>query len=176
VQAAIHERMKRDDFVCLRAVFMDSFVMEYFAKKYFAIKIGIGLLAFCVSSSADQAFSFNFEPNHPLVYSVESKNKTILDRSGEVQGRSMNSLTKMTVEERYKIRLTPLKKNGDGTWTVRYETFDFNQDKDVFGSNGNLLTSLHGLEIKGTQNGIVVIDSPEQLPVVQSCQSRPRFV
>ena len=55
MQAAIHERMKRDDFVCLRAVFMDSFVMEYFAKKYFAIKIGIGLLAFCVSSSADQA-------------------------------------------------------------------------------------------------------------------------
>jgi hypothetical protein len=142
--------------------------MENFAKKYLVALIGVGLLAFCVSSRADQAFRFNFELNHPLVYSVESKVKTFMDRTGQVQGRSQNSLTKTTIEEHYKIKLTPLKKSKDGTWTVRYEPLDFNQDKDVLGASGHLVTSLHGLEMKGTQNGIVVIDTAKDIGEIQA--------
>jgi hypothetical protein len=132
--------------------------------------IGICLLFFCARSNADQTFRFNFELNHSLIYSIESKEKTIKDSNGQIQGRSQSSLTRGTIEERYKIKLTPIKKLKDGTWVVHYEPLDFNQNKDVFDSSGEMVASLHGLEMKATQNGIIVIDTAKAIGEIQGAK------
>jgi hypothetical protein len=129
----------------------------------------LGLLLFSSRSrAADQTLKFNFETGHPFVYSIEAQIKTITDRSGQVQGRSQSSLTKLSTTKKYKLRFVPQKKNKDGTWTVRIEPFDYYLDKDLTGQSGHITTSLHDLSVRGTQNGIIIMDTDKGVGVAQS--------
>jgi hypothetical protein len=47
---------------------------------------------------------------------------------------------------------------------------DFNQNKDVFDSSGEMVASLHGLEMKATQNGIIVIDTAKAIGEIQGAK------
>jgi hypothetical protein len=148
--------------------------MKSFTKWLVAVWVGVGLLT--VATKADspskpnenQTFRFNFEAGHPLVYSVSKTSKTMMDRSIRLPAGDRSSLTKKTVVTRYKMKLTPLQKSKDGIWTVHYQPFDFEEDVDFFSDNGHVVTSLRGLEVKATQNGIVTIDTAKTIGIAQA--------
>jgi hypothetical protein len=143
--------------------------MRNSAGKWFMGWVAAAMLGADARGQDAQVFKFDFAQNHPLVYSVEISDKTINDRSGVVQGRTQSSINRTTVLTRYKFRLTPQKKNKDGTWQVRYTPYDFTYSFDAYGPNGQAVTSLQdGLQVKGTQNGIVVVDTTREIGMAQA--------
>ena len=103
------------------------------------------------NSTPGQFFKFKFELNKPLVYSVEIKTRMVSD--------SRSSLTRNSTESRYKIRLTAVSTNQDGTTTIYYEPFDYEQDVEIIGTSGRINTSYRGLNVINKQSDIVTIDT-----------------
>ena len=116
------------------------------------------------NSGAGQIFQFKFVPNKPLIYAISVKTQTMNDNRGA--GRS--SLNRNTVESRYKIKLTAKDTNQDGTTTVCYEPFDFEQDIQFVGAGGETDTSIRGLDIVSRQNGILVMDTTKSIGTAQA--------
>lgn len=104
-----------------------------------------------VTNSSLNLFKFKFELNKPLVYTVEIKTRIVSD--------SRSSLTRNSTESRYKIRLTAISTNQDGTTTVYYGPFDYEQDVEIIGASGRINTSYRGLNVINKQNDIVTIDT-----------------
>jgi hypothetical protein len=116
------------------------------------------------NSNAGQIFRFKFELNKPLIYAIQIKQKTIND----VSGGNRSSLTKNSLEMHYKIKLTALGKNQDGTTTVHFEPFDFEQNAESTGTSGQSTTTFRGLDIVAKQNDIVIIDTAKGVGVSQA--------
>jgi hypothetical protein len=146
--------------------------MKTTAGKWFLLSIALVMPAVCPrarAGDADPVLKFDFVKNHPLVYAVDSTEKNMTDINGIVQGRTQSSITRTTSESHCKIRLTPEKKNADGSWHVRYEPLDFTVSVDAYSPRGHAITSLcNGLEVKGTQNGIVTIDTTKEIGIQQA--------
>ena len=107
------------------------------------------------NANPGQLFQFRFEQKRPLVYAVEFKSQ------GRSDGRAgqRSSLTSNSIDLRYKMRLSESRKNQDGTTTVYFEPFDFEQDNHSTGQNGQIDTIVRGLHVISKQNGIVMVDS-----------------
>ena len=116
------------------------------------------------NSDASQIFKFKFELNKPLVYALESKYRSVNDASAGTR----NSLTRTSTETRYKIRLTAVSTNEDGTTTVYYEPYDFEQDVESVGASGRNTISARGLNIISKQNDIVVVDTSKEIGMSQA--------
>jgi hypothetical protein len=116
-------------------------------------------------------FAFKFELNQPLVYALEVKNKKITDTTAG--GRT--ALSKLTLATRLKFRLTPTRTNQDGTTTVYCQPFDYEQDYDISGPGGHLVTMVRGLEVVGMQNGITMIDSAKKIGLEEAKKMKQSF-
>lgn len=114
-------------------------------------------------------FQFKFDPNKPLIYSLDFKTRVVND----VSAGQRTSLTSSSSDTRYKIRLTASGTNQDGTTAVYYEPFDFEQDLQSVGPGGQMDTSVRGLTIISKQNGVVVVDSEKNIGVSQSQNLKP---
>lgn len=117
-----------------------------------------------ISSDTGQVFQFKFEVNKPLIYAVQLKSMTINDSTAG----SRNSIIKNSSDFRYKIKLTAIGKNQDGTTTVHYEPFDFEQDFESNGSSGRSTTTFRGLNVVAKQNDIVMIDTARGVGMAQA--------
>jgi hypothetical protein len=140
-------------------------------------KMGIlsaSLLCFAVTADAgittnatnSQLFQFKFELNKPLLYAFEIKSKSAI--SQDIGGRNASSTTSSDV--RYKIRLTAIKVNKDGTTTVHCEPIDYEQDIEIVGPSGIVTTTTRGLDIISKQNGITTIDTTNGIGLGQAKQ------
>lgn len=116
------------------------------------------------NSDARQLFKFKFALNKPLVYAVEYKSRTVSD----ISGGNRNSLTRNSSDVRYKIKLTAVSANQDGTTTVYYEPSDFEEDIEIVGPQGRVNTTTHGLDIVTKQNDIVMIDTSKGIGMSQA--------
>ena len=116
------------------------------------------------NSNSGEIFKFKFEMNKPLVYAIEFKSRTVID----ISGGNRNSLTRNSTEMRYKIKLTAVSTNQDGTTTVHYEPFDFEEEIEIIGPSGRINTSTHGLDVVSKQNDIVVIDTAKGIGMSQA--------
>ena len=116
------------------------------------------------NSNAGQLFKFKFELNKPLIYAVEIKTRTMSDES--VGSRSL--LTRNSSESRYKIRLTAVSTNQNGTTTIYYEPFDYQQDIDNVGASGRITTSYRGLDVVSKQNDIAMVDTTKGIGMSQA--------
>jgi hypothetical protein len=116
------------------------------------------------NSSAGQFFKFKFKLNQPLIYAVQVKSRTISDNSAG----SRSQLTRNSSELRYKIKLTAVSTNQDGTTTVYFEPSDFEQDTETVGASGRITTYYRGLDIVGRQNDIVMVDTTKGVGMSQA--------
>ena len=116
------------------------------------------------NTSPGRLFQFKFDPQKPLVYTVDYKTRTVRD----VHSGQRSSLTSDSVDTRYKFRLSASGTNQDGTTAVYYEPFDFEQDIQSAGPGGETDTTIRGLTIVGKQNGVVVIDTEKGVGISQS--------
>lgn len=138
------------------------------------------LLAITLESQAGEkphtsalAFSFGKEP---LVYSVRLKteNKAYASSGGSSSGApyANNSgqtlVTKSTGDVHYKIRLTGTGMTKDGLMIVKYEPFDYDAAVDSTVAAGHFVTTMHGMSLKTTQNGIVIIDTDKDIGMAQA--------
>ena len=111
------------------------------------------------NSNSGQLFQFRFNLNHPLVYAVEIKNTDTSD----VQVTQRTSMTRVTSDFRYKIKLTGTKANQDGTTSVFYVLFDYESDSQTQSPNGQIENITRGLDIVTKHNGIVVVDTAKRI-------------
>jgi hypothetical protein len=116
------------------------------------------------NANRGQLFQFNFEQKKPLVYALEFKTKVMIDsRSGQ-----RSSLTSNSTDRHYKFRLSMSgTTKPDGTTAVYYQPFDFEQDYRAAGPAGQIDTSVRGLQIVSKQNGIVIVDSENNVGMSQ---------
>jgi hypothetical protein len=144
--------------------------MKIFSKVACVGLLGAGLLpaAGAANAGAAQLLQFKFELNHPLVLSAESTTETKTERSVQLETGAKSAATTNSMVNRYKLRLTPVKKSADGVWTLHYEPFDFEEDLEASGSGGHVTTTIHGLEVRSTQNGIVVVDTSKGVGLAQA--------
>ena len=132
----------------------------------------LGALLLPTAGAADtgaaQLLQFKFELNHPVVLSAESTTQTKTERSVQLETGAKSAAATNSMVNRYKLRLTPVKKSADGVWTLHYEPFDFEEDLETSGSNGHVDTTIRGLDVKSTQNGIVVVDTTKGVGMAQA--------
>lgn len=124
--------------------------------------------AITTNSNTEQFFRFKFELHKPLVYAFQIKTKTVVNQN--MGGRNASSRT--TSDVRYKIKLTAIKVNQDGTATVHYEPMDYEQDLEAIGPSGEINTFTRGLDIISKQNGITMIDTKNGIGLSQAKQPK----
>lgn len=108
-----------------------------------------------------QPFQFKFSLNKPLAYAVEIK-------VGEIKSNGVGqraSLTRTTTDTRYKIRLTPMGTNADGTMSVLYEPYDYEVDTHIIGPSGDFESNTRDLNVISKQNGIITVDTARDIGV-----------
>lgn len=138
---------------------------------FYSVKVGV----FCMLLSTSQAqqtfnegaglkFLFKYETGHSFAYSIGMK-------MGMNMGIKVSTETidmKMTVDARYWITFTPTADPKHGVTTMRMEPSNIETDWDITGPGGHIVMSLRGTEVKGTQNGIVIIDTKQNIGVAQA--------
>jgi len=104
--------------------------MKIFCKIACCGLLGAWLLptAGAADTGAAQLLQFKFELNHPVVLSAESTTQTKTERSVQLETGTKSAATTNAMVNRYKLRLTPVKKSADGVWTLHYEPFDFEEN------------------------------------------------
>lgn len=124
----------------------------------------LGCAEIAAGADSSQLFQFKFDLRQPLVYSVENKTQQMTDN----HAGQRSQLTRSTVETRFKVKLTAVNRNQDGTTTVHFEPFDFEQESQVNGAGGQIDTTTRGLTILSKQNGIVLVDTEKGIGQAQS--------
>jgi hypothetical protein len=117
-----------------------------------------------VSKGGEASFLFKFETNHPLIYSIETKINTDTSMNSGLQ----NIGTHSTVDVRFKAKLTATEKAHNGITTVHYEPYDVEVNTDVINSSGHIKVVQKGMQVKGTQNGIVLFDTTKNMGMSQA--------
>jgi len=97
--------------------------------------------------------------NHPLVFAVESNTKTVTSRTMHLETGDKYSVIQNSVETRYQLKLTPVRKAHDGTWTLHYEPMDRQEIMDVIDDDGHVSTTIHNLDIRSTRDDKVEVDT-----------------
>jgi len=138
------------------------------------ITLGTGLMGWAmvfanITHAADpgaaQVFKFKFATDKPLVYAVKVANRQMNDTTIGTR----NSLTRNTVETRYKFKLTRVAgANTNGTMSVYFHPFDFEQDIDNVTQQGHGVVTIRGLNIVFKQDDIVVVDTGRDIGFTQA--------
>lgn len=127
-----------------------------------------GVTASAADGGAASTLMFKFELNKPIVYSAVATTTTTSERSVQLETGPKSVETTNSVEIRYKLRLTPIRKSADGVWTLHFEPFDFVEDLQTSATGGHVATTLNGLDVKSTQNGVTVIDTAKGMGLTQA--------
>jgi hypothetical protein len=117
--------------------------------------------------AAEDNFIFKFDVAHPLVYAIRSKIEMTTYMSAGGQTASPTT-TKSATEVRYKIKLTAESPGKDGATLLHYEPFDYESDSEATGPSGHFVNTVRGLQVKGTQNGITVMDTEKEIGTSQA--------
>lgn len=116
------------------------------------------------NSDTGQIFKFKFELNKPVTYAIQNKSWTVHDSSSATR----SSLIRDSADIRYKIRLTAISTNQDGTTVVFYERFELEQSFENVGPAGKGTVVTHGLDIISKQNDIVTLDTAKEIGISQA--------
>jgi len=92
--------------------------------------------------------------------------KISMDMDMKVGTENMNM--KMIVDMRYRVTLTPTADPKEGITTMRLEPSNIEGDWDITSPGGHMVISLRGSDMKGTQNGVVVIDTAKDIGAAQA--------
>ena len=137
-------------------------------------EIYIGFATACLAQFAltaaagDSNNKFNFSMNHPLVFAVESTTKTVTSRTMHMETGDTFSVIQNSVETRYQLKLTPIRKGKDGVWTLRYEPLDRQELLETVDDNGRVSTSIHNLDIKSTRDSVVAVDTANGIGMTEA--------
>jgi hypothetical protein len=147
-----------------------SYTMNAHLKEYC---IGFGTVclvqvALTASASGDSATRFNFSKNHPLIFAVESTTRTVTSRTMHMEMGDSYSVIQNSVVMRYKLKLTPVRKSTDGTWTLHYEPLDRHELEETIDENGHVSTSIDNLDVKSSRDNVVVIDTVNGIGSIQA--------
>lgn len=115
------------------------------------------------NSNGGSLFQFKFDPNKPLTYAVEIKNSSMNDN--ETGQRS--TLTRTTTANRYRVRLTAMGTNADGTTSVYFEPYAYEFDYHSTGPGGDIDSYTRNLDVQTRQNGIVMVDTQKGVGMEQ---------
>ncbi len=115
------------------------------------------------SARADQ-FVFKYAADRPLTYAMGMKMKLDMDMKQGTESMTM----KMSFDLRYRMKLTPAAAPQGGVTTLRLEPSGIEGDWDITGPGGHIVIALRGSEMKGTQNGNVVMNTAEGIGVEQA--------
>jgi hypothetical protein len=119
------------------------------------------------------SLAFHFTPGQPLIYAVKVRSET----NTRMQAGENSNTSAVQNEVRYKVRLTAIAGTNSGdAMTIRFEPFDYEADLEVSGPGGRFSATVRDLSIKGTQNGIVVMDSEKGIGLAQSKPLRAEAV
>ncbi len=113
---------------------------------------------------AGQRLEFKYEAGRPLAYAMGMKMSMDMDIKAGTENMNM----KMIFDLRYRVTLTPTADPKDGITAMRLEPSDIEGDWEITGPGGSIVMSLRGADIKGTQNGVVVIDTAKGVGVDQA--------
>jgi hypothetical protein len=128
-------------------------------------------------SSAARGASLEFAfGKEPLVYSFHQNTESkmyISNPSASAAGApyangSGQTMTKSSADLRFKFRLTAVGPAKNGVIPVRYEPFDYEADLESTGSAGHFVTTVRGLDVKSTQNGILTVDTRKEIGFTQA--------
>lgn len=108
---------------------------------------------------AARVFRFSFKLNEPLTYSVATKTKTVTDTSSTAR----NAMNRNLSEMRYKMRMTAIASNKDGTMRVHYEPLDYEQDVEISTLQGKTTITTRGMNIVGKLNDFVTVDTAKDI-------------
>lgn len=111
-----------------------------------------------------QQFAFKYPVNQSLSYAQGVKLKMNMD----IKAGAESIKLKMAFDVRYTVKLTALKEPQDGVTPVRLEPSGVEVDWDITGPAGHIVLNLRGSQMKGTQNGIVIIDTARDIGVAQA--------
>jgi hypothetical protein len=114
--------------------------------------------------TSGQRFEFKYEINRPLAYSMGMKISMDMDMKAGTESMNM----KMIIDMHYHVTLTPTADPKERITTMRFEPSNIEGDWDITGPGGHLVMSLRGADMKGTQNGVMVIDTVKDIGVAQA--------
>lgn len=130
--------------------------------------LGILVLPLWTAPGADTAratqFAFKYAANRPLTYAMGMKMKLNMDMKSGTESMTM----KMSFDLRYRMKLTPAAESQGGVTALRLEPSGLEGDWDITGPGGHIVISLRGTEMKGTQDGNVIINTAEGVGVEQA--------
>ena len=146
---------------------------RYSMKRFIVISTiilcGLGLLAILLEAeqrlkaTREQKFVFRYKINEPMVYSMGMKMR--IDMQDEV---NVNNKTTTTTELRYRFKLTPLRASEDEITTIRLEPLDLEGDWNIITPDRHIVLFLRGSKMKGTVNGVTIIDTEKGIGVVEA--------
>jgi hypothetical protein len=110
-----------------------------------------------------QMFAFKFQTNQPLIYAISITTRSVTDNN--IGGKT--SLQSNTRKMHYNARLTGYKNNPDGTALVFFKPYRIEEDADNSGLS-HIATQIRDLKIKSQQNGIVTIDTENNVGMGQA--------
>jgi hypothetical protein len=152
---------------------------RYSMKRFIVISTiilcGLGLLAILLEAeqrlkaTREQKFVFRYKINEPMVYSMGMKMR--IDMQDEV-----NNKTTTTTELRYQFKLTPLRASEDEITTMRLEPLDLEGYFDIFSPVGHIALFFRGSEIKGTVNGVPIIDTEKGIGVAEAEEFKKKIL
>lgn len=126
-----------------------------------AVTVLLGLL--CAMSQAQQLpeeisgqrFQFRYEVGRPFRYAIGMRVRLDMHTKAGAEDQNM----KMLLDTRYTVSLTPRSEPKQGITPVRIEPSGIEGDWDVHSPGGHLVVTLRGGEIRGTHNGLIVMDT-----------------
>lgn len=130
--------------------------------------LGLLVLPLGTARGADtgraERFAFQYAANRPLNYAMGMKMKLDMDMKSGTESMKM----KMSFDLRYRMKLTPAAGAQGGVTSLRLEPSGIEGDWDITGPGGHIVISLRGREMKGTQNGVMIINTAEGVGVEQA--------
>ncbi len=109
-------------------------------------------------------FTFKYAPNRPLAYAMGMKMTLDMDMKSGAESMTM----KMSFDLRYRIKLTPTADTQAGATALRLDPSGIEGDWDITGPGGHIVITLRGTEMKGTQDGVVIINTAEDIGIEQA--------
>lgn len=116
------------------------------------------------NTSPAQKFVFKYEPNHPLLYTIDLK----IGMDMNMNAGTESIKTAMSFDLRYKVKLTATNEPVNGVSTLRMESSGVEGDWDIHGPAGHIVIALRGSQMKGTQDGVVTIDTTNDIGTAEA--------
>lgn len=113
------------------------------------------LLASSRALAREQSFAFHFNRERPEIFTMRMR--TVL--SMDVRAPAQTLSTRMQVEFRCDMVLTPVDNGNEGITTLRLETVGIQGEWDITGPAGRMIMALEDQDLTGTHDGVTIIDT-----------------